>query len=292
MEMNGYTFVKGCRDNADLRGSFNTLAAQVFGINFESWYNKGFWTDKYEPYSFLDGDKVIANVSVNRINMMVEGERKRAVQLGTVMTHKDYRGKGLSGALMRKVLEDYQYVDAMYLFANSTVLDFYPKFGFHAVEEQQPVMKLAGGGEGVLLNKLDGQKEEDIRFIFQCAEKRIPLTRRFTTTDAAELLMFYCTYVFPQNIFFWPEEEMIILMDVEGETLHIFDIITSKEVDLQAAAAKIAPPEVRKVNFHFTVPTGSQITTEAFRGDEVLFVKPSKEFVLPENFKHPITSQA
>ncbi|MGD6968452.1 GNAT family N-acetyltransferase [Rossellomorea vietnamensis] len=119
--MNGYTFVKGYRDNISLRKSFNSLASQVFGIDFEKWYERGFWTGKYEPYSLVDGDKVIANVSVNKINLIIEGERKGAVQLGTVMTHKDYRGKGLSGVLMRNVLEEFKDVDLIYLFANSTV---------------------------------------------------------------------------------------------------------------------------------------------------------------------------
>ncbi|TYR76090.1 GNAT family N-acetyltransferase [Rossellomorea vietnamensis] len=290
--MDGYTFVKGYRDNMSLRKSFNALSSQVFGIDFEKWYERGFWTGKYDPYSLVDGDKVIANVSVNKINLIIEGERKSAVQLGTVMTHKDYRGKGFSGVLMKKVLEEFRGVDLIYLFANSTVLEYYPKFGFHAVEEQQPVMELAGKGQRVTLKKLDGQSDEDIKFIFHLAKSKMALADRFSTTDTAELLMFYCTYVFPENIYYWPEKDMIILMNIEGETLHIYDVITYKKVDLQETAARVAPPTVKKVRFHFTVPVSSRITTEDFRGDEVLFVRPASGLVLLDNFKHPVTSQA
>lgn len=153
-------------------------------------------------------------------------------------------------------------------------------------------MELAGKGQSGTLKKLDGQSDEDIKFIFDLAKSKMPLADRFSTTDTAELLMFYSTYVFPQNIYYWPEKEMIILMNIEGETLHMYDVITNKKADLQETAARVAPPEVKKVRFHFTVPVSSQIKTEAFRGDEVLFVRPASGLVLPDNFKHPVTSQA
>ncbi|MGM0843832.1 MAG: hypothetical protein ACQEUT_02560 [Bacillota bacterium] len=68
--MRGYTFVKG------YRGSFNSLAFQTFSINFEKWYELGFLKNKYDPYSLVDGKKVIANVLVNKIHMIIEGKRK------------------------------------------------------------------------------------------------------------------------------------------------------------------------------------------------------------------------
>lgn len=45
---------------------------------------------------FYTDDQIIANVSVKKMDLEVNGESKRALQIGTVMTHPEHRGKGLS----------------------------------------------------------------------------------------------------------------------------------------------------------------------------------------------------
>lgn len=45
-----YIFKKGIRDDHKIRKSFNHLAKQSFGFDFEAWYQLGFWNDKYIPY--------------------------------------------------------------------------------------------------------------------------------------------------------------------------------------------------------------------------------------------------
>ena len=61
--------VNGYRDNKKLRDSFNELAEKVFGLNFENWYQNGFWNDNYNPYSIIVDGKVAANISVNQCDM-------------------------------------------------------------------------------------------------------------------------------------------------------------------------------------------------------------------------------
>lgn len=52
------------------------------------------------------------------------------------MTHPNYRGQGLAKNLLNHVIAKYEdQYDFLYLFANDTVLDFYPKFGFERIEE-------------------------------------------------------------------------------------------------------------------------------------------------------------
>ena len=41
--------VKNYRENEELRHSFQALAMEIFGIDFESWYQHGFWTERYNP---------------------------------------------------------------------------------------------------------------------------------------------------------------------------------------------------------------------------------------------------
>ncbi|MBV7504031.1 GNAT family N-acetyltransferase [Bacillus sp. sid0103] len=104
--MKALSFIKNYQDNKGLRGSFNQLALNTFGIEFENWYQNGYWTEKYMPYSFVDHNQVVANVSVNLLNLVINAEEKQAIQIGTVMTHPNYRNKGLSRRLIEMVLDD------------------------------------------------------------------------------------------------------------------------------------------------------------------------------------------
>lgn len=61
------------------------------------------------------------------------------------MMHPDYRNQGLSGKLMNHIIEVYeQEYNFIYLFANESVLDFYPKFGFEKVQESSFSLKFSG----------------------------------------------------------------------------------------------------------------------------------------------------
>ena len=125
-----YEIISNYRKNDELRSSFNSLAERTFGLSFEGWYKNGFWNEKYIPYSVLYDGNIIANVSVNIINCTVKGNKRRYIQLGTVMTDERFRKQGLSRVLMEKILEEYSECDGIFLYANDEVLDFYPKFGF------------------------------------------------------------------------------------------------------------------------------------------------------------------
>jgi hypothetical protein len=89
--MHELKFVKVYKYDEVLRKSFNELASTVFGISFECWYQKGYWTEKYVPFSYIYDDKVVANVLVNKLDLIINDEKMRSLQIGTVMTHPSYR---------------------------------------------------------------------------------------------------------------------------------------------------------------------------------------------------------
>ncbi|MFR6328053.1 MAG: hypothetical protein ACLUOI_04030 [Eisenbergiella sp.] len=91
---------KKVRNNPAARKAFNELAIQVFQLSFESWYENGYWTDAYIPYTLMDGDTAAANISVNTMKTIGAGNKK-LYQLGAVMT-PSCRKQGLSRFLMEK----------------------------------------------------------------------------------------------------------------------------------------------------------------------------------------------
>ena len=52
--------------------------------------------------------KIVSNVSVNTCDMNYDGRIVKLIQLGTVMTDPDYRGRGYARMLMEKIIEDYE----------------------------------------------------------------------------------------------------------------------------------------------------------------------------------------
>lgn len=293
--MKDLIFVKDYKTDDNLRSSFFNLAAEVFGIHFDSWYANGFWTKKYIPYSFADGNQIIANASVNVIELIINGENKKALQIGTVMTHPNYRNQGLSANLMNRILEDYKNeYEFMYLLANQNVLNFYPKFGFRPVKELIYSIEYRNEEmELTKMRKLDMENREELKFIYQFSTERTSVSRIFGTNNTAELLLFYCINVFHNDIYYLEDEEIIIIFQKEDGVINIFDIISKREIHIEEILSKITDKGTYKIIFHYTPDyEGVPFDKSIYNGSEVLFVREASNNKFPDNIKHPLTSQA
>ena len=124
------------------RHMLNGLTEKVFGFNFESWVTRGYFEGDYIPYSFVDGEKIVSNVSANRMRFMQNGAGRYYIQIGTVMTDPDYRKQGLAAKLMKRVIEDYEKdCDGIYLFGDLSAADFYRKMGFEILNQSRYFVK-------------------------------------------------------------------------------------------------------------------------------------------------------
>lgn len=260
------------------RASFNRLSKLVFGIEFEAWYQKGAWDDRYICHSFVAGDEVIANVSVSKMNLVINGEYIRALQIGTVMTHPEHRGKGLSKQLMEHVLDTYEDTcDLFFLFANRTVLEFYPKFGFAALPEHQFYLNISDEPKAnlILLEKLDVSTKEHWNLIKQKLSSRRPISKYFGVTNNEGLFQFYALNVFHECLYYSRTDDAIIVFEHEGDLMHLYDIVSDKEVDIEALVSRITTEQTRQIRFHFTP---DQIIDKAYaepfgKHEDVLFIK-------------------
>ncbi|MGG4402259.1 GNAT family N-acetyltransferase [Paenibacillus amylolyticus] len=288
-------FMKNYKNNEVLRKSFFELAVNTFEINFEDWYQQGYWGERYIPYSYVDGDQVIANVSVNILELIIQGEKKKAIQIGTVMTHPDYRGKGLSTRLMNKVLEEYENkYDYMYLFANESVLDFYPKFGFKPVEEHLFSINYTAkkSPEPANIRKLNVTNAEDLRLIQKLASERLPVSQHFATHHAQGIFMFYCLNVFSDDIYYLENENVIVIYQKENNHIELFDVVSLNEMNMNDILDEIADDDTEKITFHFTPDATDHIVLKSTITNEGLFVRTHDEHLYPVHVKHPITSIA
>lgn len=292
----GIELISDYKENKVYRDQFNQLATLVFGINFEEWYQNGCWDDRYICYSFLREDKIIANVSISKMDLVIDGSLKKAIQIGTVMTHPDFRGRGLSGLLMKHVLDIYECeCDILFLFANSSATDFYPKFGFTALPEYRFTLKNnAISKVDSPLRKLNCSEIEDLELIKSLLWARKPISEQFGISNNQGIFMFYALYVFSESIYYSPEDEAIVVFQQEDYTLNLYDIVSQVAVNLNDLLPRIANEQTDYIHFHFTP---DQFTDNAQYeltdvNDDKLFVKAN--FALNKNsvFFAPLLAHA
>ncbi|RIJ63721.1 GNAT family N-acetyltransferase [Rummeliibacillus sp. POC4] len=295
--MLNYHLVSDYRNNKIYRESFFELAKSVFDIDFTKWYEKGCWNDNYICYSYVDNDRIIANASISKMTIVLKGKEYKAIQIGTVMTHPDYRNQGLSKKLMNYIIEQYEKeYDFIYLFANDTVLDFYPKFGFQRVKESHFILNMSALRKQKVkmstLRQLDINNQYDFNLLESFAAERIPVSSVLGVKNNEHLLMFYFILVFSDAIFYIEEEDTIVICKQEGAHLHVFDMISKKRVDIETMLSGIISKDTEAVHLYFTPEDNSNVETEVIKdGDDTLFVRP----LLKDSAKHflfPITSHA
>lgn len=291
--MGKYELVFDYRYDESLKASFNDLAIKTFGLDFRDWYNKGYWNDQYIPYSFVKEGKVIANVSISKMSLVINGERLNGIQIGTVMTDENYRNQGLSKQLMRAILKKYEDAcDVMYLFANNTVLDFYPKFGFTRIHESEFSLDLTI--KPIQSNKANIQRltmEQDFAILENYAKNRQVNSSIVDVEQNESLLMFYFTIVFHHAIYYLEDLEIIVLMEENEGVLNIYDIISIRPFDAETVLASVVKDTTKKVVFYFTPDFAMEGMTATImpNDDDTLFVL-SKKPLLKGNFMFPLTS--
>ena len=236
-----YHFCSNIKENDTLRRSFNELTAKIFGFDFTDWYDAGQWREEYKPHCLLDGDRVIANVSVNFMLFELDGVQKNYIQIGTVMTDPEYRGKGLSRMLMEKVLSTYQ-PDGFYLFANDSVLDFYPKFGFTPIMEYRcrRDCKVAVPYEMQKLDPNDPQIPAMIEQSFENPDE----TTSFRMNGNLSLYQFWLADGYHEMLYFLPETDSLIVAECDGKTLMLHQVFGKKAVDPDRLAAAFGAKEL------------------------------------------------
>lgn len=286
-----YTFLVGYRKEDQYRAALSDLAKKIFGISFEDWYKAGYWNEKYIPYTLFDGEKAVANVSANIMDFNVFGERQRYIQLGTVMTDDDYRNKNLSRFLMEKILSEWRdKCKLIYLYANSSVLDFYPKFGFSRVKEHVHFKQAEKNtGDFEKLN-MDVQSNRDMLHDYAKNSKAFG---KISMSENADLVMFYCTSFLKENVYYIKPLDVIVVATFNDNQLHLSDVFGKTKIELDKIIESLGGAEINEVLLGFTPEDCKSYEIKEASGDDVLFVQKGKEKLFDENkVMFPLLSHA
>ena len=261
---------KKIRGNDHARAAFNTLAGATFGLNFENWYQNGYWNEKYIPYTMFDGEKAVSNVSVNIMDFETDGGIKHYIQLGTVMTSPEYRHRGLIKQIMKEVDADFADKDGVFLFANDSVLDFYPKFGFKKADEYRYAKAVKGAGE-CSLSKVPMNSKDDWNKIYKIIENSAANGRFFMRN--ADLDMFYLSQFMTGNVYCSSRLNAYPVIEFRDREAFISDIFSEKKIDLNDLIDELGA-ETHRVILNFTPDyTDGFEEEQVHEEDTTLFLK-------------------
>lgn len=288
-----YIFLIGYQNENKYRAAFNNLAKKIFGFTFEEWYRAGYWNEKYIPYTLFDEEKAVANVSVNIMDFNTFDEQQRYIQIGTVMTDEKYRNKNLNRFLMEKVLDDWsEKCDFIYLYANNSVLELYPKFGFESVNEYEyfkSVDKTVGNGN---FEKLNMNLKADKKRLYRCA-KNSKSFGKLSMRENADLVMFYCTSFLKESVYYIKSLDVIAVAIFNDNQLHLWDVFGRVEVELDKIIYSLVNSQIDEILLGFTPVDCRAYEVRKISGEDALFIQKVQTKLFDENrVMFPLLSHA
>lgn len=288
-----YDFLIGYQKDLKKRHAFNQAVIKVFGLVFEEWYSAGYWNEKYIPYTLFDGETAVANVSVNIMDFLVFGKQQRQIQIGTVLTDEAYQHKGLCKFLMERVLEDWKNkCDLIYLFANATVLNMYPKFGFHKKNEYEYFKFIDKKVEDENFEKLNMDIQSNRDMLYDYVKSSIGFGK-ISMHENADLVMFYCITVLKNNIFYIKSLDVIAVATFTDDKIRVWDIFSQINIDLDKILYQLVNPRIHSIVLGFTPKNPNSYQVRALSGDDTLFIYSDKNQLFDENkIMYPLLSHA
>lgn len=266
-----YILKKGYQNDSKLRKGFNDLVGKIFCLNFEDWYQNGYWKDQFKQYSLFDKESVIANVSAYTMDYDWDGSKKHCVQFGGVMTDEAYRNQGLNRIVIEEAIKDnMDKVDDIFLLANHTVLNFYPKFGFHKCRQWQCSKDVHITSERSAVSvPMDDKKNWAV---IEEAVRNSVSNSLLEMKSNPELIMFYLTKFMLENVFYIESIDTYAVAEIEGEELTLSQVFAPSKIDLDKVFEAFGK-EIKHVTLEFTPLNPEEyVQTEITNPDDTLFV--------------------
>ncbi|WP_430611799.1 GNAT family N-acetyltransferase [Flavobacterium sp. JP2137] len=270
-----YTLYKNYQNLERLRLKFNAMTTNFWGFDFENFYQSTFWDSSCMLYTLFLEDEIVAHTTVSLFKTNWNSKQLLWAQIGTVMTEQRFQKRGLARFLMQYIQGEFKHqVDGMFLFANDTVTEFYPKFGFIPVDEYQASLSGVFANTGQIVQQLNLDCSSDLELFENYVEQSIPTAALHINNKG---LAFFYTYAYPefgykQVIYFLEQLKTVAVAEIKENTLTIVQLYQLEISPLEDVIHALAHTPVTNVRFGFT-PLGLKTTFERYKEDDLtLFV--------------------
>jgi len=289
--MSRYRFIRSFYDEPNLVKHLFQLLEVVFpeiGITAAAENAKKLgapWETASTPFIKFQDDIAITHVGVLEIPMQLMGENVTVGGIHGVCTHPEFRRRGYYREVMEEVLD---YCESRYqtLVLTTSQPEFYEPFGFRVVKEHNFKSKCnsTGGVNGFRLLNLSDEK--DIKLLHRLLSTREPVSNIVGVVNEKSL---FCVNEGRNSLYYAPDLDTIVVMEVQGTKLKLFDIVGTKIPLLMAILSRISQP-IEDVEVYFS-PERLDVDVEAFPhifDETVLMVRGAfpaefEKFMLPRS---------
>lgn len=242
-------------ETAEWQDAFIAFVPQVFaGVGFRTWRDRGGWDARYVAFAFAEGDRIVASASRQQMDVVLQGKRMRAWQLSAVGTLPEWRRRGLQEQIMQRLTRETPADELMFLFANESVLQFYPRFGFRRVTEWvfQAECALAPSPGAAPLRTLDVARAEDRALLLRIAETAVAVSDDFSATNHGRIVLWYTSNFMPNVLRYSPEHDAIVAVEQSGALLHVYDVLAAQPFELEPVLKRVISEPIARIEFGFS----------------------------------------
>ncbi|CAM4325482.1 MULTISPECIES: GNAT family N-acetyltransferase [Bacillus cereus group] len=271
------------------------LFEEVFGITIQTlndFSEKGYWDNTFKAVSFLQDDKVIANVGAFSLPLLINGERINAMGIQSVMTHPNFRRQGLMTHLLDKIIVEIdKECDCVVLFTENPEL--YASFGFNVVQEYLMTIPYDKNKENdFLLRKLDYYNEENRQLIQETIDSSQRLSNKFSTSNFQS--SFYLNMYdakWNEKLYYSEKLDALIVYEVDNEKLKLYGVFAPVIPVLDEICGEISE-RFTEIEFYFS-PDQLGIEDVQFtelQSSKYLMVRSNKELDF-KGYKFPVLTE-
>ncbi|PFA10654.1 GNAT family N-acetyltransferase [Bacillus cereus] len=268
------------------------LFEEVFGITSQTLHDfseKGYWDYTYKALSFIQDDKVIANVAAFSLPLLINGEKINAAGIQSVMTHPDFRRQGLMTQLLNKMIEKID-KECEYAFLFTETPELYKSFGFQIVQEYLMTIPYdKKNNKDSILRKLDFYNEENRNLINEIIENGQRLSNMFSTINyrSSFYLKMY-DLKWNERLYYSKKLDAMIVYEVENEKLKLYGVFAPVLPILDELCEEISE-SFTEVEFYFCPDQLGidEIQYTELQSSKYLMVRSNKELDL-KGYRFPV----
>ena len=240
-------------ETPELQEAFIDFVPQVFPeISFRRWRDRGGWDERYLAFALAEENRIVASASRQEMLLMLNGQRTRGWQLSAVGTLPEYRRRGLQQQIMARLLAHTPEAEPMFLFANDSVLHFYPRFGFQRAREHKFQAPCVLQPSAAALRALDVADPADLALLLRIAARARPLSADFSACDHGRIILWYASNFAWLSLRHVPEHAALIAVAQDGELLHLLDVLSAQPFELRTVLPRLLTQPITRVELGFT----------------------------------------
>lgn len=234
------------------RRAFVVFIRGIHNVDFTAWSEAGYWDDDYIPFSYFEGERVVANVCIYTMPAVVNGESCRIAQVSGVGTLPSHRLRGLNRQLhavaLQWALPRHRFV---FLFADDDARPFYAKVGFVPTDDFVASVDLAGTPPRSGLEKLDLRVPAVREFIYRAACNRAPISGVLANLNP-KLVMYHALYRHSEHAYRIADLDAVVFASTGGATTVVYDVLARVLPGFDALYPYLSTGRAERFEFHFS----------------------------------------